>query len=278
MRNLRQFSDRRRSRAAGFTLLEMLVAVTILTLIIYGLFAMFNQTQRAFHRSVTQVDVMESGRAAVDLLARELEQVTATHVSGFNNLYFTVNTNIGSGPLALNNSYGATNLFGTNGAPVIQDLFFVTRTGNQWSGFGYFVDRASTNYSEDASAFNAGVGTLYRFNTNTVRLSTGNNTNNLAFMFATSKPADYQRITDGIVHLRVRGFDRNGNERAANVFTGDDLPAYIDLEVGILEPKVLAEAKARGTAANIQNFLSTGRAAGAVHLFRHRIAIRTALQ
>ena len=37
----------------AFTLLEILVAVALLSFIVLGLFAMFNQTQRAFRQSMT---------------------------------------------------------------------------------------------------------------------------------------------------------------------------------------------------------------------------------
>ena len=61
----------------AFSLIEILVTVAILSVIILGLVAMFNQTRRAFTSSMTQVDVLESGRSAADLLSRELEQVSA---------------------------------------------------------------------------------------------------------------------------------------------------------------------------------------------------------
>ena len=65
---------------------------------------------------------------------------------------------------------------------------------------------------------------------------------------------------------------------ATNIFAGNELPAFLDLEVAILEPKILAEAKSKVTVANIQNFLSTSRAGGAIHLFRQRIALPAAQQ
>ena len=71
-----QFGIRRSSFAgwAAFSLIEILVTIALLTFIILGLFAMFNQTQRAFTSSMTQSDVLEAGRAATDMLARDLER------------------------------------------------------------------------------------------------------------------------------------------------------------------------------------------------------------
>src|SRR5262249_44712767 len=58
----------KRRHLHGFSLLEMMVAVTLLLVIIAALLTMFYQTQRAFRLSATQVDVLEAGRAAMELL------------------------------------------------------------------------------------------------------------------------------------------------------------------------------------------------------------------
>src|SRR5436309_8858412 len=50
---------RTRHDVAGFSLLEMMVAVTLLAIIIVGLLSMFYQTQRAFRQGSTQSDVLE---------------------------------------------------------------------------------------------------------------------------------------------------------------------------------------------------------------------------
>ncbi len=60
----------------AFSLIEILVVIGLLSVIILGLLAMFNQTQRAFRTGMTQVDVLASGRAASDMIARELSQIT----------------------------------------------------------------------------------------------------------------------------------------------------------------------------------------------------------
>ena len=58
-----------KSRAA-FTLIEVMVVVVLLSLIVIALMAVFNSTQSAFRASVTQTDVLESGRAAMDMITR----------------------------------------------------------------------------------------------------------------------------------------------------------------------------------------------------------------
>src|SRR5712692_6887630 len=82
----------RRPRPNSFSLLEILVAVGILSLIIVGLLAMFYQTQRAFRSGSMQVDVLESGRAINQLLARELQELSAP------GLLFAVNLSAVSHP------------------------------------------------------------------------------------------------------------------------------------------------------------------------------------
>ena len=65
----------------GFSLVEILMTVALLSVIILGLVAMFDQTRRAFTSSMTQVDVLEGGRAATALIASDLEQLTPCYAS-----------------------------------------------------------------------------------------------------------------------------------------------------------------------------------------------------
>ena len=54
-----------------------MVAVTLLSVIVLGLLAMFDQTQKAFRTSMTQTDVLQAGRALQEMLTRELTQIAA---------------------------------------------------------------------------------------------------------------------------------------------------------------------------------------------------------
>src|SRR3954462_6530810 len=67
------------SRAGAFSLVEVMVAVGLLAFIIVGLLAMFYQTQRAFRSSATQTDVLEAGRATMQLIRQDLQDM---HVAG----------------------------------------------------------------------------------------------------------------------------------------------------------------------------------------------------
>ncbi len=58
---------RRRHGASkgAFSLIEIMVAVGLMTIIVLGLLAMFDQTTRAFKVGMGQTDVLESGRATL---------------------------------------------------------------------------------------------------------------------------------------------------------------------------------------------------------------------
>ena len=55
----------------------MMVAVTLLAVIMVGLLAMFQYTQRALHVAHTQTDVFENARGAIQLVARDLAEMSA---------------------------------------------------------------------------------------------------------------------------------------------------------------------------------------------------------
>lgn len=80
-------------RLAAFSLVEIMVAVGLLGVIIVGLMAMFNQTQRAFRSGAHHNDVMEGGRSASDLIKRDLIEL-APKGSGTNLAAITNGTNV----------------------------------------------------------------------------------------------------------------------------------------------------------------------------------------
>src|SRR5216684_552713 len=79
----------------GFTLVELLVAVTLMTFIVLGLLAMLTTTQRAFRNSLNQTDVQEAGRIATEMISRELEQMTPSLVGPAKNFMVELETNFG---------------------------------------------------------------------------------------------------------------------------------------------------------------------------------------
>ena len=92
-------------------------------------------------------------------------------------------------------------------------------------------------------------------------------------------PADdagFHRVIDGVVHFNLIPYDTNGVPLSfTNVYTANFFPAYVDMELGIVEPKTLDQFRARldklpGVA---QNYLTNR--VERVHMFKQRIPIRT---
>src|SRR5687767_6768644 len=77
-------------RQEGLTIVEILVASALMVFIVFGLLIMFNQTQRAFKSSIRQVDVLEGGRAVLDLVVRDLEQLSTPRIPNVTTFHSTV--------------------------------------------------------------------------------------------------------------------------------------------------------------------------------------------
>jgi hypothetical protein len=270
----------------GLTILEMLVATTLLALIILGLTAMFVQTQKAFKVAIRQSDVTDGGRTITDIITHDLSQLSDAKGGGITNLFFGWSLH---SPLEQKVQTGATLQYFTN---ELDDFYFLIHTNNTWAGIGYFViDQAP------------GVGTLYRY-------STATNASPQIFSNSLFQPyifllsgilsgatnanvgAIYYPIADGVTHLKLRTYDQNGNEpyaESSTEFNGggfvtypltpfntnlvtNALPHFVDLEVGVLEPETYSQVKALSVNPIVQsNFLVN--AAGATHIFRQHILI-----
>jgi hypothetical protein len=204
-----------RSTSPAFTLVEILVTVALLSFIILGLFAMFNQVQRAFRSSMTQVDQLEAGRAVTELLPREIEQMIP---SGY--LYPTgVNFYVrmpNSTPLT-QWLPGSTPILRTN---LLEDCFMLLRQNQIWTGIGYCVRTNDANgrlWLPECGPGQMGVGSLYRFvvSTNVIQYNgLPSNPAQLATAFANAclpgSAAISNRICDGIIHFHFRSFATNG--------------------------------------------------------------------
>jgi len=203
-----------------------MVTVGLMTFIILGLLLMFNQTQRAFRTGLAQTDVLEAGRATLDLVARELEQMSPSQAPDYIDTqgFLRRATNFFVEPsttyplLASPNSFSWVNPFVQdlpgNYVPrnlprtnLMQRFFFLTKLNQDWVGTGYEV------IPDDSYAC---VGTLYRFS------ATNNPRGNLIALsdaFSRTSVSNMSRIADGIVHLRLRAFANNGYLITTNTFT-----------------------------------------------------------
>ncbi len=287
-------------RRSAFSVIEIVVVVGLMSFIILGLMQMFNQTQRAYKLGTTQVDVLEGGRAVMDMLQRELAQMKPSKVNLATNFYTRIAFAGGYKPLlqelpGIPNPPGSPLPSRTN---IIQEIFFLTEENRTWTGTGYFV----SNPAE-------GVGSLYRCE---YKLNFGDNPRFLFNRFDNDVAGFYSaglvktnmtRLLDGLVHLRVRAYDTNGiwiTNGFANVFVrrpfttpypnpvaevenysfvSNVVPASVDLELGILEDAAIAKIKAiynpgdlTAQANSRRNYLTNQ--ASRTHLFRIRVPIR----
>jgi type II secretory pathway pseudopilin PulG len=269
------------ARLAAFTLIEVLVVVTLLSFIVIALMAVFNSTQAAFRASVTQSDVLEGGRAVMDLMTGDLKGMSAANLTtnGAANANFWVG-NYGYPPLT--NSLAGSGNTRSN----ILENFFILSSGNQngvptWYGTGYAVTNAS-----DGSLYS-----LYRFSTNRP-MASGGAVSNLFFRDFENflaAPVNYSHLIDGVVGLRIHAFDTNGvlintigtsfrtnsllnvPSEVGYVFYSNALPASVEIEMATLEDRTLQRAESIPNLTAQANYLV--QQAGKIHVFRQRVSI-----
>ena len=307
-------SSRSARSSRAFTLLELMVSVALLAVIIIGLLAMFSQVQRAWKSGITQVDVMEGGRATMALIVRDLQDMAA--LPQFNAVNFEALYALNSETIQLDLPDGTQRLND------LQDLSFVRRSGDDWTGVAYRVTNAAW-----------GVGSLYRLEATLLanpldnyrnyptnishlgRYAMGVGLQNPNYVVPVMSPAPpapsepvrqyytnsgFARVLDGVVHFTVTPYDTNGrvmssssfnnaqgfagyscaNLFANGILTAQILPSFVEVELAVVEPAVLERFNARidqGLPLNITaatNYLA--RKAGQVHVFRQRVPIRPA--
>ncbi len=297
----------------GFTVLELMLSVAIMTVIVIGLYTVFDATQKALRSTMSQVDVLEGIRASSDLMVRDLESATPLKAAN-TNFSFAVYQN----PFAVSLELEGLR---KDAVPVLrtalQDLFFVTRQNDTWTAIGYWVGPANTNQLGQAIT----VGRLYRYSYETN--GTGFSQNNFYARFnGSERIRNSQMVMDGVVHMRVVCYDRAGNRlvvspenedppqdasgpreldvlnkaygssntdlspwfadparntRTAYRFSHLTVPAFpsaIELEFAVLEPQVVTRAASIPNVDASRDFLK--RHAGNVHFFRQRIPFRNA--
>ena len=272
----------------AFSLVEVLLVMTLLSLIILALMNVFCTTQAAFRASVTQTDILEGSRAAMQMVTEDLRGMTPS--GGTSNVSAgIINDSVNFSTVANNFAY----------APLVQSLpaspglrtnllnyFFVLgRENNKWTGVGYIVDTTSATplyplyrfYAETNST--ASPLSLYRAFNNTI---------------VNAQWTNMSHIMDGVVHLAVRAHDPRGNwinndvviyTNAANThfltpaygetqmfMFSNTVPAAVELQLGVLEDRPLrrAESLPYNSAAQV-NYLQ--QQAGRVHIFRQLVTI-----
>lgn len=298
-----------RTTDAAFSIVELLVAMTLLTLIVLVLMAVFSSTQRAFRASVTQTDVLEGGRSTMELITADFRNMVPC--GGVSN-YFGTNLTVyyGGVNFAVTNNSPYLNAYSplqqslvaaTDGAArtnLLQYFFILGRENTKWTGTGYFVDSSSPNP----------LYPLYRFyaETNVDANPVGLYWNFLNTVYY-SQWTNLSHVADGVVHLVVRPYDQNGYWLTngypsvlpsgqpqvlppLNVwfsppewgevgckFYSNSLPAAVEVQLGFLEDRTMQRALALGNGEPpmynpaLSNYLSGQ--AGHIQLFRQRVTI-----
>ena len=289
----RRFSRR---NLFGFTLIEIMVVVSLLSLIVLALMAVFSSTQRAFRSGVTQTDVLEGGRAAMDLITADLHGMTpsgGTNTPSGWTVYGAANFWVAS-----NTSYSTPLVQPLPGSTVsrtnfLQQLFILNRQNTKGWGVGYAVASNSPD----------GLYSLYRMESPVTTNGIGTNSPAgvfYAFRYFFANPTNGgSHLINGVVNFSVRAYDQYGTwinaggagyaaytnfaqvtNATISPFAGGEaellmfsnvVPAAVELNLAVVEDRALARAQSFPTFASQVNYLS--QQAGAVHVFRQRVII-----
>ena len=269
----------------GFSLVEILVVVSLLSLIVLALMAVFSTTQKAFRAAVTQSDVLEGSRAAVELMTADLRGLTPSGGGSNGAVNLTVGPTYYSYSPLLQGLPGGT-VPRTN---QLNYFFLLTRENTRWTGVGYAVN----------ATYPSPLLSLYRYynyisTTADPRLLFNDFTNQVYNNQWTN--SDMSHLLDGVVHLTLRAYDPKGVVMDTNYPTAsapmfkayaptppssyetpfymfsNTVPAAVELELGVLEDRTLARAESLPFQTSAQsNYLA--QQSGAVHLFRQRVSI-----
>ena len=124
---------------AGFSLIEIMIAVSIMTLILFGLYSIFSETQRAMVSNANQVDVLDKGRGPIESMARDIRPALAPNVPG-SEPHFQINLYTNTVAPSRIRPLFQDLPDGTRRTNVLHDLFFMVRDADgNWEGRGYMV-------------------------------------------------------------------------------------------------------------------------------------------
>jgi len=273
--------------------------MTLLSLIVLVLMAVFNSTQAAFRAGVTQAGVLESGRATMDLMASDLRQMSpsmdsSNMLNGVPNCAVNFGAIVQAGYVPLVQPLVASGPAQSR-TNVQESIFILSRQNQTWTGVGYVVVASSPQGDLDS---------LYRWTATTNTQSAGDPAAALGYAFNNASLANMSHLMDGVVSLTVRAYDINGGLMASNiVFSGgqatanrnvyylpstlgqtgfymfsNTLPASVEIELGALEDRILQRAGSLpnnlpAPPPNDQQTMYLQGQAGAVHIFRQRVSI-----
>jgi prepilin-type N-terminal cleavage/methylation domain-containing protein len=189
----------------GFTLLEILAAVTIFAIMIGFLAYMVNGVQKAWLKGEQKVEIYQTGRAALELFARELSTAVAS-----SRIQFVQSPDIAA--KAADYAANSPSLFwmapgkSTSKGNLYEFGYYLTRKDNecryQLNRF-YLTPEHPSYFGLDAYGQGTGVKKPYSFANEALWI-----TNLAASTFASP---NVSVVADGVVAMWIRGLDRAGN-------------------------------------------------------------------
>jgi hypothetical protein len=254
---------------AGVTVLELMVAMTMVSFIILVLYQMFDKVQAQMRNAIKQVDSLESGRSVMDILYRDFSRMVvppdAAQVS------FEIDADASVFGLEMLH-VSSSNAFFTN---KMEAVFFTAydaeATPTNWVGMGFRV--AHPDYP-DVEPTN-GFGTLYRYETNANRFTS--NFRNQFYQAAVSNHV--HKIAENIVHFRVNFYADRIYTNITSTFQVDrqlrdqTLPKLLEIELGYLDSETATIAASLGSTNAARQFIATR--PEKVSFFRFQVRLRS---
>lgn len=313
---------------AGFSIIEMMVAVALLGIVILALYSLFDQTQKALRTATGQADVNEPVRAALDILTADLQRAAATGIPDVTNMvvrYFTDQNGADPAPLP-----PWLELVGPRRQAFHEILYFQREQDHSWRAAGFFVGPEFTEVAgyKSETPWPPPVGSLYAYtDPDTIRarrqnlsLSVNNEFNVRTlqrFNNTSTRTTSASRVLDGVVVFRVLPYDSYGRlldefnlvrvmglgitngiyqpgilvSPATTVnltgaggsyparmvtFLHDQVPASVEIELGVLDPKTLEAYRSVRDAGTETALAFLERNQSRIQMFRRRIQLRTA--
>jgi prepilin-type N-terminal cleavage/methylation domain-containing protein len=230
-------------RVSGFSLLEVLVAVGLMSILVLALYSMFDQTQKALRANAGQSDVSEAGRAAMELVTRDVEKAWASRVPAVTN------------NLVIRRTYPASVVNGVGDDftrdSAFHEVFLLCQPDVGVSpGFGLFVAEENNPLQRVTNA----IGTLYRYEVSGGSPVLDSNGNRLGAVANFAPPTlvrpgtafrtfdnfwrefdrpdatvrtSASRLIDGVVFFRVFAYAASGVVLDRTVTLTNDIPADV---------------------------------------------------
>ncbi len=233
----------RHRRNSGFSLLEVLVAVGLMSIVVLALYSMFDQTQKALRANAGQSDVSEAGRAAMELVTRDIEKAWASRVPAVTNNLVIRRTYPDSVINGIGDDFTRDSAF--------HEVFHLCQPDVGVSpGFGLFVAEETNPLQRVTNS----IGTLYRYEVSGVSPVLDSNGNSLGSVadFAPStlvRPGtafrtfnnfwrefdrpdaavrtNASRLIDGVVFFRMFAYASSGVVLDRTVTFTNDIPADV---------------------------------------------------